>query len=125
MSTYVKEINLEKRVPLTELKKKEAKEKLDKQHKEESRLVTGVFKNLECPGGGLEFPFRKFPQDPIRIYTFEDGKSYEVPLAVAKHINKTCNEKRHKYIIDKDGNKTVDVLPNRQRYQFLSVDFME
>lgn len=124
MSAYATEINMEKKVVLNELQKKDAKEKLAKQYKEESRIVKGVFKNLESPGGSVEFPYRKFPQDPIMIYKLEDGKTYDVPLAVARHINITCNEKKHRYVVDKDGNKTQDVQPSRQRYQFLSTDFM-
>lgn len=124
MTGYMTEIRVEKTKPLTEIKKKEAKDLLDKKYKEDSKLVKGVFKNLECPGGGVEFPFREYPQDPYIIYKFEDGKTYEVPLGVAKHINIRCNEKMHKHIVDPDGNKTVDVVKGRQRYQFLSTDFM-
>jgi hypothetical protein len=118
------EIRIEKPKPLTELKKKEAKELLDKKWKEDSRLVKGVFKNLECPGGSLEFPYREYPQDPYMIYKMEDGGTYEVPLGVAKHINVRCNEKMHEHIVDANGKKTVDVVKGRQRYQFLSTEFM-
>lgn len=121
---YVREITGEKRKPLSVEKKKEAEAKTKELHAEESKLVKGVFKNLEAPGGKLEFAYRAFPQDPIRLYEFEDGGSYEVPVSVAKHINKTCNEKQHKWIVDAAGNKTIDVIKGRQRYQFLSTEFM-
>lgn len=122
--TCMREIVVEKKVPLTELKKEEAKTKLNKLYKEESKLVKGVFKNLEAPGGELEFPFRMFPQDPLRIYRFEDGKEYEVPLCVAKHLNNTCVEKRHAYLVDENGDKIVGYGKGKQRYQFLSTEFM-
>jgi hypothetical protein len=124
MTAYVQEITLEKRAPLSATKKKEVADLLAAKHKEDSKLVKGMFKNLECPGGGLEFAFRMYPQDPHCIYKFEDGKTYEVPLCVARHINVTCNERQHKFVVDKDGNKTTDVVRNRQRYQFLSTEFM-
>jgi hypothetical protein len=124
MTAYVQEITMEKKVPLSATKKKEAADLVAAKHKEDSKLVKGMFKNLECPGGGLEFSFRAYPQDPVCLYKLEDGKTYEVPLAVAKHINVTCNERQHKYIIDIDGKKTVDVVRGRQRYQFLSTEFM-
>lgn len=124
MTSFVQEITLEKKPPLSATKKKEASDLLASKHKEDSKLVKGTFKNLECPGGGLEFSFRMYPQDPLCLYKFEDGKAYEVPLVVAKHINQTCNERQHKYIIDVEGKKTVDVVKNRQRYQFLSNEFM-
>lgn len=121
---YVREITGEKRKALSAEKKREAEERNKKLHQEESRLVKGVFKNLEAPGGRLEFAFKAFPQDPIRIYEFEDGQSYEVPLCVAKHINNTCNEKAHRWLTDSEGRKTIDVARSRQRYQFLSTEFM-
>lgn len=124
MTSYVQEITLERKVPLSATKKKEVADLLAAKHKEDSKLVKGTFKNLECPGGGLEFTFRMYPQDPLCKYTFEDGKSYEVPLAVARHINVVCNERQHKYIIDMNGQKTIDLVKNRQRYQFLSNEFM-
>ena len=124
MTSYVQEITMEKKTPLSATRKKEAADLLAAKHKEDSKLVKGTFKNLECPGGGLEFSFRMYPQDPLCLYRLEDGKSYEVPLAVAKHINVTCNERQHKYIIDIEGNKTIDLVKNRQRYQFLSNEFM-
>jgi hypothetical protein len=121
---YVREVTLDKKKPLSTEKKKEAEDKLGKLHKEESRLVKGVFKNLEAPGGEIEFAYRQFPQDPVRIYKFTDGETYDIPICVAKHLNNTCNEKMHQYIVDKDGKKTVDVTRGRQRYQFLSTEFM-
>ena len=124
MNSCVQEITLEKKVPLSASRKKEVADILAAKHKEDSKLVKGTFKNLECPGGGLEFSFRMYPQDPLCKYTFEDGKVYEVPLAVARHINVTCNERQHKYVVDVEGNRTVDRVKNRQRYQFLSNEFM-
>lgn len=122
--SYATEFQLKQKTPLSSERKKEAKELLEKQWKEESILVKGVFKNLECPGATESFPFRKYPQDNPMIYTLEDGKTYEIPLAVARHINNTCNEKVHKYIVDSEGKKTIDRTKGRQRFQFLSTEFM-
>ena len=124
MPSFVTELTLEKKIPLSGTKKKEAADRIAANHKADNKLVKGVFKNLECPGGGLEFPFRMYEQDPLCIYRFEDGATYEIPLCVARHINTTCNERQHKYVIDIDGKKTVDVVKGRQRYQFLSTEFM-
>lgn len=122
--TFVEDITLEKKVPLSAIKKKEAQDLLNRQYEEESRLVKGVFKNLECPGGTEEFQYRKFPQDPIRKYKLQDGETYTIPLYLAKHINVTCNEKQHQWVVDVNGNKTIDVTRGRQRFQFLSTEFM-
>lgn len=122
--SFVQDITLEGKVPLTKLEKEESRKKLEEEYKKVSKLVKGVFKNLEAPGGTLEFTLRLYPQDPVRKYTFEDGGEYEIPLYVAKHINKTCNEKQHQHVVDKNGKKTVDVTKGKQRYEFLSTEFM-
>ncbi len=124
MTDYVKEIQMNKKAPLSNERKKEAKDLIEKQWKEESKLVTGIFKNIECPGGKAEFPYKKFPQDNIMIYSLEDGKQYDIPLAVAKHINNNCAVPTHKYLVDADGNKIVGTGGKHQRYQFLSKEFM-
>lgn len=124
MTSYCTEISIDKKIPLTKLQKDAAKEKLDKLYKEESQIVEGVFKNLECPGGGLEFSVKKFPQDNSFKFSLEDGKKYKIPLWVARHINNDCNERAHKFITSADGQKVVDLQRSRQRYQFLSTDFM-
>lgn len=123
MSSCFTEITLPKNEPLTGQQKKEAKEKLDKAYKEESKLVKGVFKNLECPGAEIEFAYRKFPQDPIRLYKLKDGETYEIPLCVAKHINNDTKVKQSSNVVDALGNKTIKPTPIT-RYQFLATDFM-
>ena len=121
--SYVKEIHMNKRETLSGEKKKEAKEKLDKQWKEESKLVKGIFKNIECPGGKVEFQYKKFPQENIMVYSLEDGKEYELPLCVAKHINNNCAIVQHKYLVDPEGNKIIKPSGQEQRYQFISKEY--
>ena len=113
-----------KRVIHTETQKKEAKEKLAKQHEEDSKVVKGIFKNLECKGGTAQFPWRKYPQDEIEMCRFEDGKAYEIPLGLAKHINNDCFIPRHDYLVDENGDRIVGVAEKNHRYQFLSTEFM-
>ena len=110
-------------VPLTDLQKKEAKEKLNKLYKEESRKVWGVFKNLESPGADLEFHFKKFPQDPWQKITLKDGEKCELPLSIARHLN-TRIVKQHSYVVDEIGNRTIDKNQGEQKCQFLSTEFM-
>lgn len=124
MSSYIQEIHTTPRNPLNPQQKKEAKEKLDKLYKEESKIVKGVFKNIEAPGGEISFPYKKFPQDPLTIYTLKDGGTYDLPLCVAKHLNNDCIVKQHHFITDQFGNRTIDKNKGEQRYQFLSTEYM-
>jgi hypothetical protein len=124
--SYAVDLTIGKKTPLTSQAKKDAKDKLDAEYKEQSRLVKGIFKNLEAPGATLAFPYRAYPHDEIRMYTLEDGKTYEIPICVAKHINNNCNEKAHVYLRNLDGDMIRDpkVIPARQRYQFQSTEFI-
>ena len=120
----MQEITLGKRPHKTEAQKKAAKEKLDAMYKEESKLVKGIFKNLECKGGSAQFAWRKYPQEEIQLWNMEDEKSYEIPLGLARHINNDCFIPTHKYLVNEDGDRIVGIGLKNSRYQFLSTEYM-
>lgn len=66
-----------------------SKELLNKFIEEETRLVKGRFRNHEVPGGSLPLFIKKYPNVPPFQQVLEDGKTYEVPLYVARHLNGT------------------------------------
>jgi hypothetical protein len=122
--TFVKDIQVPQRDKRTVDQKKAAREELKKQWQDDSKLVKGVFHNVEAPGGDVKFAYKEYAQDPIRVYTFKDGESYTIPLGVAKHINRQCKYKKHKHLIDKDGNQIKAWDKPTTRYQFVSDDYM-
>lgn len=122
--TFVKEITNFRKSKLTEQEKKEASEKIEKARKEDAKLVRGVFKNLECPGGDVQFAYHAYKGEPTRVYHMIDGREYEIPVGVAKHINRQCKYKKSKYLVDKDGNKMLTADTPIERYQFVSGEFM-
>jgi len=121
--SYVKEVHLEKRKKLSEEERKKASEFVEAARQEESRLVKGIFKNHECPNGDATFSIRLYKGDPIRTYNLIDGQEYELPLGVARHINRQCRYKKHKWLVDKDGNKMIGADKPFERYSFVSNDF--
>lgn len=121
---YVKEIYVGTKKKLNAEEKKKASELVERERKEDSKLVMGVFKNIECQGGDLEFSIKLYRGDPIRTYRFLDGETYEIPLGVAKHINRQCKYIKHKWLLDKDGKKTQGYDKPVERYQFVSQDYM-
>jgi len=105
---------------------KKAEEMREKARDEDSRMVKGIFKNLEAPGGSLTFSYRKYKEDPHRTYTFQDGKDYTIPLGVAKHINQMTAVPERDYAKGPDGTPQLYTIVSskRQRYQFLSTEYM-
>lgn len=122
--SFVKEVSTIGRSKLTSEAKKKASDLIETHRKEDAKLVKGTFKNLECPGGDVEFAYHKYKGEPTRIYHLVDGEQYEIPLGVAKHLNQQCKYKKSKHLIDKDGRKMITSDKPIERYQFVSNDFM-
>lgn len=53
---------------------------------EDCQMVKGVFRNHECPGGSMTVSVSKYPGLHFNL-TMEDGKEYEVPKYIARHLN--------------------------------------
>jgi hypothetical protein len=99
-------------------------DKVYRMWKEESQMVKGVFRCLQPIGGNVKFAFRKYKWDQTKWYTMFDGETYEVPLAVARHLNQNCNFPVHSHILGADGNPMVDVSGKKQsRMNFESTTF--
>lgn len=122
--SFVREMTLGKKTKLSEADKKKASELLEKARKEDEKIVNGVFKNLEVPGAELTFSYRDYKEHPIRTFTLEDGKSYDIPFGVAKHINRQCKYKRSKYLVDKEGKPILGADKPIQRYEFTPKDYL-
>ena len=129
--------------------KNTAKKKLEEIIRSEIRMVKGQFKCLESPGTCTKIVIRKYPGIPPFVKTMEDGKTYEVPLYVARYLNgfdvsanalnpvtgsenlHFCQYPVHTYkhtgpmpIVNLDD-PYAHVVPKKwqQRYAFLSLDF--
>jgi len=122
--SFVKEYTSGARRKRSKEELKKAEELREKARDEDSQMVVGIFKNIEVPGGDLDFTYRKYKEDPYRSYHFEDGKEYTIPIGVAKHINNMTKVKKHEYLVDAEGKKMPKVGSYRQRFQFLSKEFM-
>lgn len=100
------------------------REKIRKDWEEESRIVKGVYRCHEPRGGEVTFSFRKYEWDPVVKYTFRDGETYEIPLAVARHLNNDCNYVQHTNVLDEHGRPTKNVNGKKvSRMNFESLDF--
>jgi len=122
--SFVKEVTVGSKRKLTAEQRKKASDEIEKARKEASRIVKGVFKNIECQGGDVTFSYLEYKGDPIRTYHLLDGESYDIPLGVAKHINRQCKYKKSKYLVDKDNRPIIGADKSIERYQFVSQDYM-
>lgn len=90
----------------------------------DSRLVRGIFKNFETPGGEVRFVYRKYKGEEIKKYVLRDGETYSIPLGVAKHLNNNCNYPVHAYTTNEEGVPTMRVGKRVNRFGFQSLEFM-
>ena len=98
---------------------------LKKQCEQDREKVKGIFRFYECPGGTLKFPFRAYKWDQVETYKLIDGESYELPLGVAKHLNKNGWYPEHHYTLDESGNPKMRLSQKKRRFGFQSMEFMD
>ena len=122
--SFAREISTAKRSKMDPEAAKKASDLCEKARKEDSKMVKGIFKNLEAPGGDVEFAFRKHKGDSIMIYTMKDGETYTIPLGVAKHLNIDTRVPIHSHLCDSEGKPMTCANKFRERYQFLSTEYM-
>jgi hypothetical protein len=93
-------------------------------YEEEKRMVRGRFDYKECPGGVMEFSYRKYKQDPLTKYSLKDGEVYTIPLYVARHLNKECSFPTYTFKNDEAGRPQTTVAERVHRTGFQSLDFL-
>ena len=94
-------------VPFDDFKayKPEHKKELEKQKKEDSRLVKAEYMNSRGRHERLTKPYCKYAGDAIQIWHFIPGKTYEVPLGLVNEVNdKNKIMKRREGLVSVDGN---------------------
>ena len=100
------------------------KAKLEHDRARDNEKVRGMFKFYEVNGGTLSFVYRAYKNDRIEKYTLVDGQVYEIPLGVAKHLNKNGWYPVHSYKKEESGMK-VRVGEKVHRFGFQSLDFID
>ena len=124
--SFVQDVVFNTKKKLTKEELIDAEDKRLEERDNLSKMVTGIFKNIEAPGGDLTFSYRRYKEDPIRTYSFLDGQKYTIPLHLAKHINNQTAVPERDYVKNADGTPQLVTMikSTRQRYQFLSTEYM-
>lgn len=94
-------------VPFDDFKnfKTDQKKQLENQKKEDSRLVKAEYMNSRGRHERLTKPYCRYAGDPIQIWHFIPGKTYEVPLGLVNEVNdKNKIMKQRAGLVSIDGN---------------------
>lgn len=94
-------------VPFDDFKhmKAEHKKELERQKKEDSKMVKAEYMNSRGRHERLTKPYCKYAGDPVQIWHFIPGKTYEVPLGLVNEVNdKNKIMKRREGLVSVDGN---------------------
>jgi len=63
------------------------KDKIERQKAYDDVVITGRFMNRRHPGSTVKLTYMKYATDPVKWYTFEDGKVYDIKRGFADQIN--------------------------------------
>lgn len=98
-------------VPFDEFKnmKPEHKKQMESERKEDSKTVKAEYMNSRGRHERLTKPYCKYAGDPIQIWHFIPGKTYEVPLGLVKEVNDST-----KKIPKRSGLISIDGEPIRK-----------
>jgi hypothetical protein len=84
--------------------KPEHKKEMERQKKEDSKLVKAQYLNSRGKHERLTKPYCKYAGDPIEIWHLIPGKVYEIPLGMVNEINDESKVmKRRAGLVSEDG----------------------
>ena len=101
--------------------------KIEEERARDHEIVRGIFRFHEVPGGTMTFVFRKYKGDEIFQKTLVDGQIYNLPLMVAKHLNKNCWYPVHDFEVDDYGRQLhkYRISKKIRRCSFQSLEFVD
>lgn len=95
--------------------------------------VKGIFRYHECPGGIMSFVFKAYREDPVERFDLIDGQVYEIPLGVARHLNKNCWYPEYGFIkgessmsgVNPNAGNMMKITRKVRRCSFSSLEFID
>lgn len=109
--------------------KPDIKAKLEKEKKEDSRIVKAEYINRTGRHERLVKAYCRYAGDPIQIWNFIPGRSYDVPYGLVKEINEKRMPKRSGLMevdgekVNKDGSPLDKDMDGDWVHRFIAVDF--
>ena len=102
------------------------REKLFKEERiKDDKTRTGMFEFLDAQGGWLDFTYRKYPGEPIRIIRLTHGEICDLPMGIIKHLNNTKKKvRRYNLEIPSAGGKPTRTFETISRVRFTPTDVL-
>ena len=98
------------------------KRKVEALRKRDGKMVRGMLRYHEQPGGTLSFDYSRYG-NPVIHYDLVDSEPCTIPYGVAVHLNETGWYPVHRYERDEDGKPSKRIGRKVYRYGFQSLDF--
>src|SRR5947207_549258 len=103
----------------------EREDLVKKSRKEDDKLRTGMFEFLDAQGGWLEFSYRKYPGEPVKIIKLIHGEICDLPMGIIKHLNNTKKKvRRYNMEIPQSGGKPPRSYETISRVRFTPTDVL-
>lgn len=90
-----------------------------KMRKEDDKIVTGMFEFLDAQGGWLEFAYRKYPGESIKMLKMIHGEICDLPMGIVKHLNNTKKKvRRYSMELSASGQRPLRSYETVSRVRF-------
>lgn len=91
----------------------------------DDKIIKGMFEFLDAQGGFLDFSYRKYPGETIKLIKLTHGEICELPMGIVKHLNNT-KKKVRQYDLNMpfDGGKPMRSFVTISRVRFTPMDVL-
>lgn len=96
-----------------------------KMREDDDKIRTGMFEFLDAQGGWLEFSYRKYPGESIKIIKLTHGEICDLPMGIIKHLNNTKKKvRRYNMELPSSGGKPPRSFETVSRVRFTPTDVL-
>lgn len=96
---------------------------MEKQKKEEERIVKARYLNSRGAHETLEKPYMHWAGQPITMWRFLHDHVYDVPKGLVDEVNKNPGLPKRSEVLDASGKPTMKDSAPERLHQFVGVEF--
>jgi len=96
-----------------------------KMRAEDDKIRTGMFEFLDAQGGWLDFSYRKYPGESIKIIHIIHGEICDLPMGIIRQLNNTKKKvRRYNLELPSNGGKVPRTYDTTSRCRFTPTDVL-